>query len=72
MEICFKDFEEDYVCIFIKKFDFVVFYREIVLEEFDITCLFKFLNKYNRLFMKVRFMVDGFFEVIDNVCFIFL
>lgn len=66
LEICLKDLEEDYVCIFIKKFDLVVLYCEMVSEELNVFCFFKFFNKYNWLYMKVWFFFDGLVEDIDK------
>lgn len=48
------------------KLDLVVFFREIVLERFICIVMSKFFNKYNCLYMEVRFMEEGLVEVIDD------
>merc|ERR1712055_790924 len=66
LEICLKDLEEDHACIPLKKSDPVVSYRETVQEESTQTCLSKYPNKHNRLFMTAVNMPEGLPEDIDN------
>ena len=51
LEVCFKDLEEKYACISIKKSDPVLSYRETVSEESNVLCLPKSSKKHNRLYI---------------------
>ena len=66
LEICFKDLEEDYAQVPLKKSDPIVSYRETVTDESNIICLSKSPNKHNRIYMKAAPLPDGLSEDIED------